>query len=48
MVSMTRRVDRLAKDSRECLEDFHYRAEAGYEPPIAIAIFFKSLLSFLE
>ena len=40
--------DGLAKDPRECLKDVHRWSEAGYQPPIAIAIFLKSLLSFLE
>ena len=30
------------------MEDFHCRAEASYKSPIAIAICFKSFLSFLE
>jgi hypothetical protein len=30
------------------LKDFHRWAEGAYQLPVVIAIFFKSLLSFLE
>ena len=40
--------DRLTKDARECLKNLHRRAEAAYQSPIAIAIFFECFLSFLE
>ena len=40
--------DRLAVNARKGMYDCHCRAETTYESPIAIAICFKSLLSFLE
>ena len=45
---MTHEAGRLAEDSRECLENLHCRAEATYQSPIAIAIFFEILLASLE
>jgi hypothetical protein len=48
MGCVTHQVGRLAEDSRECLEDVHYRSEAVDQALIAIAIFFKGLLPFLK
>ena len=38
----------LAKNARQCMKDPYRRAEATYQFPIPIAIFFKSLFSFFK
>jgi hypothetical protein len=40
--------DGLANDVRECLKDLDSGAEAVYQFPIIIAIFFEGLFSFME
>jgi hypothetical protein len=40
--------DGLANDIRECLKDLDNGAEALYQFPIIIAIFFEGLFSFME
>ena len=39
--------DGLADDGRECLQYFDRGAEALYQLPIVIAIFFEGLFSFM-
>ena len=38
----------LAKNARQCMKDPYRRAEATYQLPIPLAIFFKSFLSFFK
>ena len=45
---VTHQVNRLAEDSRKCLEDVHCWGEIADQSPIAIAIFFEGFLPFLE
>jgi hypothetical protein len=44
MEYVTHQARRIAQDPRKCLEDLHCRADAAYQSPIAIAIFFESFL----
>jgi len=45
---MAHQVSRLAQKARERIKNPNSRAEAVYQSPIPIAIFFKSLLPFLK
>ena len=40
--------DGLANDVRECMKDLDCGAEAVYQFPIVLAIFFEGLFSFME
>ena len=40
--------DFLADDVRECVKDLDCGAEAVYQFPIVLAIFFEGLFSFME
>ena len=48
MACLTHMTDGLANDVRECVKDLDCGAEALYQFPIVLAIFFEGLFSFME
>ena len=48
MACVTHLVDGLANDVRERVKDLDCGAEAVYQFPIVLAIFFEGLFSFME
>ena len=48
MTWVAHQADCFSESRRECMKDLHCWAEAVYQCPIPIAIFFKSLLPFLK